>query len=354
MIRTTRHLAALASLLIGGLLMAQPAPPSAGGNPPAPPAPPAREAWEFRGAAGEILRTPHYRVYTTERDTVLKSRLTESLELALTQYRTAITPLPAPTRRLDVYLMDDRRQWESVTKLLMGEHADRLLRIPSGGYASRGIGVFYDIGLYGTIAIAAHEGWHQYTQQVFKDHLPIWLEEGIASFMEGHRWNGRTPEFRPWANLERFDQLRKAHAAGRLLPLEELLNTDPKGLFAGQSTGALDYYAQVWALVHFLNEGAAGEHRAQFAALLNDAASGRFNRRLFDIQPRADALESVSRRTGPAAMRAYFGDDLSALAKAYSRFIDRAVGVGSREAVVEGRTPVPCDKPENDVDPGGV
>lgn len=333
-------IAALA-LLCAAICSAQPAPPKSTPKEP----PPAREEWDFRGVKGEILRTPHYRVYTTERDSILKTRLTESLELALTQYRTAITELPAPTTRLDVYLMDDRHQWETVTKLLMGEHAEKLLRIPSGGYASRSIGVYYDIGLYGTIAIAAHEGWHQYTQQVFKNHLPIWLEEGIASFMEGHRWNGRTPEFRPWANLERFDQLRKAHADGRLLSLEDLLSTDPKTLFAGQSTGALDYYAQVWALVHFLREGENAKHREKFAQLLTDAAEGRLNQRLIDTRPRDEAVESITRRTGPAVLMAYFAEDLAPMSEAYGAFIDRVVGVGGREAVVEGRSPAPSQAP---------
>lgn len=335
--RLARHFASVGALSAATVLLAQPAPPSAPSG--ADGSPPSKEAWDFRGIKGEILRTPHYRVYTTERDTVLKGRLTETLELALAQYRSAIVDLPAPTRRLDVYLMDERRQWETVTKLLMGEQSEQLLLIPSGGYASRGIGVYYDIGLYGTVAISAHEGWHQYTQQVFRDGLPVWMEEGLASFMEGHRWDGARAAFRPWANLERFDQLRRAHAGGRIKSLEVLLSTDPKGLFAGESTAALDYYAQVWALVHFLNEGEEGKHREGLRTLLADAASGRLNGRLLANRTREEAAESIGRRIGPAVMREYFGEDLAALGEAYVAFIERVVGVGGRERVVAGESP---------------
>lgn len=334
--RQARQLAPIAALCLGAALLAQPAPPTPG----SPAAHPAREDWDFRGVKGEILRTTHYRVYTTETDTVLKRRLIDALELALTQYRTAIVDLPAPTQRLDVYLMDDRRQWENVTRLLMDKDAEMLLRIPSGGYASRGIGVFYDIGLYPTIAIASHEGWHQYTQRVFENGLPVWLEEGLASFMEGHRWDGPTPEFRPWANLERFDQLRKAHAAGRLLPVAELVSTDPKGLFAGQSTGALDYYAQVWALAHFLHSGADGRHAASLRQLLTDAAEGRLNGRLMARQDKRQAVESITKRLGPAVLLEYFDTDLDALGTEYSAFIDRVVAVGGRERVAAGISPL--------------
>ncbi len=306
----------------------------------APPTPPAAEAWDFRGTPGEIRRTDHYRVYTTEKDAVLKDRLAQTLELALRQYRSAIVELPPPTQRLDVYLMDNRAQWEHVTKLLMGRDSEALLRIPSGGYASRGIGVYYDIGLYGTVAIAAHEGWHQYTQRTFANGLPIWLEEGLASYMEGHRWNGATPEFRPWANLERYDQLRKAHADDRLLPLEKLLTTDPKTLFAGESIPALDYYAQAWALAHFLAEGEGGKYRERLGTLLTDAAAGRLYSRLTARENRREAVESINTRLGSVLLREYFGEDLKVLNEEYLAFVARTVGVGGRDRVVRGESPV--------------
>ena len=86
--RLARHFAAVGALCAATVLLAQPAPPGAPSG--ADGSPPSKEAWDFRGIKGEILRTPHYRVYTTERDTVLKGRLTETLELALAQYRSAI------------------------------------------------------------------------------------------------------------------------------------------------------------------------------------------------------------------------------------------------------------------------
>lgn len=116
------------------------------------------EPWTFGGQTGLVIRTRHYRIYTTEKNQVLRDRMASFTEHALTHYRTAIIRLPAPPQRLDTYLMDTRPQWEQVTKLLMGEQSEQLVKIQRGGFASRGIGVYYDLGLFDTMAIAAHEG----------------------------------------------------------------------------------------------------------------------------------------------------------------------------------------------------
>ena len=203
------------------------------------------EPWTYENARGQIVRTRHYRLFMTESSALLAGRLPGFLEDALEHYRTAITPLPEPTSRLDAYLMDNRPQWARLAQRLLGEHAAPYLRIQRGGFATRGIGVYYDIGTFDTLAIAAHEGWHQYTQRTFRNRMPAWLEEGMATFMEGHRWAGPTPVFLPWANLERYDHLRAAHAEGRLLPLSQFLTrTGASGL--GSESG-LDFYAQTCA-----------------------------------------------------------------------------------------------------------
>jgi hypothetical protein len=120
-----------------------------------------------------------------------------------------------------------------MTRSLAGDQAETYLRIPRGGFALRGKGVYYDIGPRDTLSIAAHEGWHQYTQATFRHPLPLWLEEGIAAYFEGFRWDrtDRTlPVFLPWSNPQRFDTLREAVAADTLMPLRELLVSRPQDL----------------------------------------------------------------------------------------------------------------------------
>ena len=236
--------------------------------------------------------------------------------------------------------MNNRPQWEAVTKQLMGDQADTLLKIPRGGYASRGFGVYYDIGLFDTLAIAGHEGWHQYTQRVFKDQLPVWLEEGVATFMEGHRWEENTPIFKPWANVQRFDQLRTAANKSGLLPLPDLLESRPQDFLDQTDDKVLTFYSQIWALVHFLNEGEGGKYRASLRVLLEDAAQGRIRQTLAARLGERAASSALVQRTGPGVFLAYFSEDLDAVASEYSAFLQQLVQTGARGPIVEGRSPV--------------
>lgn len=312
-----------------------------------------RSPWSFAGRQGEAIRTANYRIWTTELDPVINRRLPIFLEEAIAHYRTALGPLPAPEDRLDTFILANRHQWELLTRQLMGEGADLYLRIPRGGFAWGGRSVLYDIGAQGTMAIAAHEGWHQYTQRTFKEGLPIWLEEGIAAFMEGHRWggppaaggtgaavSGAMPVFLGWANPERYDQLRADAAAGNLMTLRKLLEATPQEMLESGSNGALTYYAQVWALVHFLREGAGGTYRPALERLVADAAAGRLHRTLATtLEPNAARAAARTRR-GTGVFEAYFTADLDRAERQYAEFIQRIVRPGGRTAIAEGRSPV--------------
>ncbi len=304
------------------------------------------EAWAYDGHPGRIIRTEHYRIYTTQDDPTLMSRLPAFVETALAQYRTALGPLPAPALKMDTFVMATRPQWARLTQQLMGDKADLYLRIPRGGYASGGRAVFFDLGGGGqdTMSMAAHEGWHQYTQRTFRNTLPAWLEEGIATFMEGHRWDRATPVFLGWANLERFDQLRGAAAAGHILSLGDLLATSPQRIISGnevQPENALTYYAQVWVLTHFLREGAGGRYRKSLEVLVSDAQAGRLAMSLSVRTGRTDAGRALGTGTGPVLFAAYFNRDLNEAAGEYARFIEQVVRPGSRGPIVEGRSPIP-------------
>ncbi|MBX3359332.1 MAG: DUF1570 domain-containing protein [Phycisphaeraceae bacterium] len=305
------------------------------------------EAWSYAGKPGRVVTTQNYRLYSTMTDQATLSRLPEFLEAALEQYRLGIARLPAPPlvgpQRLETFVLATRSQWETLTRQLLGDGSGVYLSIPRGGYAWGGKSVLYDIGAGGTFTIAAHEGWHQYTQRTFKDPLPAWLEEGVATFMEGHRWSGATPVFLGWANLERFDQLRDAAATGSLLSLEDLLAGTPQGMIMGASTasdGALTWYAQAWALVHYLREGDRGTHAPALNRLLSDAAEGRLRPRLaMELGPEA-AGRVLSARRGRGIFEVYFGRDLERVSQGYDQFVADVVRTGSRQAVAEGRNPL--------------
>jgi hypothetical protein len=305
------------------------------------------EPWSYNSTEGRLVRTAHYRLFTTQADTVLNARIPAFLESALAAYRTQLTtqPLPEPDLKLDTYILRSRNDWALLTRQMTGDQADLFLRIQRGGFAFGGKALLFDIGSHDTVAIVAHEGWHQYTQRSFKRPLPVWLEEGIATYHEGHRFDGRgNPEFLPWLNPERFDQLRKAAAGGRIKSLPALLDSAPQNLLVGgtsSSTEALDYYAQVWALTLFLAEGGADQshkYRIPLNTLLADAASGEMDKQLIRTFGKPDAFRLLMSRRGPGVFIAYFGD-LTQAADEYDRFIKRLVHPGFRGPIIAGQSP---------------
>jgi len=301
------------------------------------------EGWTYAGRDGIIVTTPHFRLHTTVQSSILRERFPRFLELALASYRTALGDLPEPGSRLDTFVMDNRPQWESLTRSIAGPQAEIYLRIPRGGFAMNGKGVYYDIGPYDTFSIAGHEGWHQYTQATFRHPLPLWLEEGISAYFEGFRWHTADPTlpvFLPWSNPERFDTLREVVAEDRLIPLAELLVSRPQDLLKQSDRQTLAYYAQVWALTHFLAEGAGAKYRDRLATLLRDAAEGHLLAQLEASLGAREARRTLARRVGDGVFRVYFSGDVERASAEYERFVRAATLPGGRHNVTAGKSPV--------------
>ncbi len=301
------------------------------------------EPWPFAGREGELLRSTHYRLYTTETDPILVRRLPGFLEYALRHYRSTFGSLPAPPLKLDTFVLSSRAEWEALTRQITGPNAETFLKIQRGGYAFNGNAVLFDIGARDTMAISAHEGWHQYTQRTFKHPLPIWLEEGIATYMEGHRWNAAVPVFLGWANIERFDQLRRAAANGDLLTFQALMRLSPQELLRrpdAEQSATLNYYAQLWALVHFLQEGERGKYAPGLRRLVQDASSGELGPTLREVLGDRPARLALTTRRSPDVARVYLNRDLSQIDREYGAFIRELIDRGNRSEIVAGRSPI--------------
>lgn len=300
--------------------------------------------WTFDAATGRIIRTRSYALHTTLQPGLLADRVPPFLEAALFHYTSEIADLPKPTAPLETYLFATRPQWNRLTQRLLGEDAGPFLRIDRGGFSFRGKGVYYDLGpINDTLTIAAHEGWHQYVQTTFRSTLPIWIDEGVATYMEGFRPSPDDPNlpvFKPWANLERYETLRFTAGRGRLLSLEELLRTSPQALLEKDDWAPLRYYAQVWALIHFLREGEGGVYEKSLAAMLTDSAFGATDRVIEDRLGRQAASAFRTRRDGVVLFTAYIGADLAAIDKQFKAFITQITQRGVRAKISQGLSPI--------------
>lgn len=282
--------------------------------------------WTFASYEGKHISTPNFNIYTTLRYDSVVDQLPLFYESALHYYTSALGELPAPGTRFESYLFQDRRQWQDKTRQILPDQADLFLRLGRGGFTTRGTAILYYID-YGrrprdTFAIAAHEGWHQYTQNTFKNYLPIWLEEGVATYMEGLRLglDGEVT-FDPHRNWERSRTLREAIRRERLIPLDELLRNSPQSFLQNGKDQLLVYYAQVWGLIHFLNEGESGKYQTGLRQLLMDAASGKLMERLNEL-PRS----SRSTRRNISPVMVYFTEDMEAFNSEYLAYINQLVG----------------------------
>lgn len=304
-----------------------------------------RIPWSYQGRAGWRIITPSVDLRTTTSDRRLRARLPDFLELAQAHRLTAITPLRPGEDPLETYVLGTRSEWDALTRRVLGDRARPYLRIERGGYSANGRGIFYDLGPRDTFVMAAHEGWHQHAQSSFIDPLPVWLDEGLACYMEGFRWRTDSPdrpEFLPWSNEERFDQLRRAVGTDRLVPLRELVHARPQDLIDTDRGGspALNYYAQCWILVHFLVESEHGTRKPGLDALLRDAQGGRLLDRVSETQGQREAGVLRTRRTGAGALAAYWPDEsLDTLDAEYRAFIARVVATGGRDLAIAGRSP---------------
>ncbi|MSR17799.1 MAG: DUF1570 domain-containing protein [Phycisphaerales bacterium] len=294
------------------------------------------EPWNMGAIRGEVMETESYRIRSTLRDPYLRDVLPDFMEHALNHYRSGLAPLPAPTRMLETWVFGSRDEWAAYTKSrLMGDAAP-YLSLGRGGYTTQSHAILYDIGPVDTLSIASHEGWHQYSQTVLRDTLPSWLEEGIACFMEGYRIRSQEESalFIPWRNLERFGELRGAVRREKLIPLESLISRQPQDFLAESRDGLLTYYAQVWALVHYLNEGEQGKYRTGLTRILADAEAGTLGKKLASESSRSGV--SVDR----AAVSVYFSHDFPAFTSGYEEFVRRATVRGAGDAVWHGRSPL--------------
>lgn len=101
------------------------------------------------------------------------------------------------------------------------------------------------------LAIAYHEAWHQYSNQIWPDvELHRWFDEGLAEYFGSLRMKGKTEILVP--HKGRLESLRGMMATKTLIPSGEIVKW-PRSIFYGARAPL--HYAQAWAMVDFLIRG---------------------------------------------------------------------------------------------------
>jgi len=231
------------------------------------------DVWENKYGPGLKLTTAHYEIFTTFLDPVTLRRCPGFMESVYRAYNSQLPELIETQNKLTIYLFRNRRQWENFTRNFAGEQAPIFCRIKAGAYYHNGACVAYDIGPQRTLSVLGHEGWHQFNGRHFKFRLPSWLDEGVAMLFETNQHG--TFNLEPAKNAYRLKTLKRTLANNEMIPLKDLIASNPGQVLASDRTEAvMAFYSQSYALVRFLREDDSGRRLGAYYRLLADGLYG--------------------------------------------------------------------------------
>ena len=287
-----------------------------------------------RSGAGLTITTRHYEIYTTLSDPLILRRVPVFLDSVFRNYTTMLGKTTEPDYKFQVYFFRSRSQWEDFTSYWTGPHAVHFLKIKSGGYYFNGACVAYNLTRKSSFSVLAHEGWHQFSNELFKFHLPAWLDEGLATNFEAFHWENGRVVFDTRYNASRLYALRQTIIGDNLFSLSDLLVLDAGHVIAHSSRYEPDnthsapkvaaYYAQLYALVRFLREYNHGQYYQPVQQMLEDACLGRWP---LDAQLKAEAIQRLRNPTrywnaivGLGIFQSYITKDLVTIESQYHDF----------------------------------
>jgi hypothetical protein len=283
--------------------------------------------WNKERGGGQELITAHYRIYTTVKYYDLLSVLPGFMEAAHRNYM-AILELSGPggdqrgDRKMPMYMLATRAEWADLTDRRFRRFSPSYV-IENGGYTYQGITVCWDIGRMATLAVASHEGMHQFLHYTLRSRLPLWAEEGLATTAEGFILGRQTVRFLPDNNTIRKSDLRKAITGDYWLPLEKLLTANTMSIARGGTVKeAVGYYGQVYALIHMLRHDE--RYHGNWRRMLEDARQGRFR----EVLPRREASLSgmrYHRAVSLALFKHYITSDLREFERDYYEYARKLV-----------------------------
>ncbi|MGH9928000.1 MAG: tetratricopeptide repeat protein [Pyrinomonadaceae bacterium] len=118
--------------------------------------------------------------------------------------------------------------------------------------------------------------FHEYEHFVLRNnllHIPLWLDEGLAEFYSSFETTDDDQKITLGSPLAKHVYYLREHP---LLPLKTLLGVDHKSPHYNESSKAGAFYAESWALVHYLMNGNQQKRQPQlikFIGLVNAGIS---------------------------------------------------------------------------------
>ncbi|HYH85160.1 MAG TPA: tetratricopeptide repeat protein [Pyrinomonadaceae bacterium] len=142
----------------------------------------------------------------------------------------------------------------------------------------------------GASSTLLHEYTHLLVNNYFRN-APLWLKEGLAEFYSTARISGDRRRVTLGAQIPHRARSLRGRA---LLPLRTLFAVDQQSPHYQEPDKRGLFYAESWALVHYLLEGGGGARRTQLARFVASLADGKNADESFRLafQTDVDTLEA--------------------------------------------------------------
>jgi len=210
------------------------------------------------------VRSPNFRVLTDGNDRQARRIAREFEEMR------AVFAIGFPNLRLStgapllIFAMQDEKSMKALAPALWTDKKLKVSGFFQHGWEKQFATVRLDQDLPGAFQVVYHEYVHSLLHTNFR-WLPTWLDEGLAEFYGSTRFGDN--KVYVGAPNPRVRLLQRSTT----IPLDILLTVNPRVYFRGKDDQIAMFYAESWALVHFLvfaPEMEKGKKLTHFSALL--------------------------------------------------------------------------------------
>ncbi len=210
-----------------------------------------KPAIDVAGQRGYLITTGPYRIFTTIKSSMQQHLIARVLRAGWMQFK-KLLPSACPHQPFYGYIFTHRRQWATFTRHVMGKLAKYYVAPGVNGYDHDAIFALYGNTVPLMLSVAAHEAWLQFSYASLKDHLPAWMDEGLATQFEAIGWRHGRPVFEPALNYPRWLALRMVCRSGQFIPLHIFTRISAGVAVAAGPRMTEIYYAQLWSFMLFL------------------------------------------------------------------------------------------------------
>lgn len=213
-------------------------------------------------------RTPNFVIVSNagEKRTIQTAKLFEQIRSVFRQSIPMVSKLPSPKITVIAVKNDDDM------RVLMPEDWTRG-HVHHAGYFFYRMDQYYAVveldargdNPYSTIY---HEYYHSLTLPYFPG-LPLWVAEGLAEFYGNTQIDGNEAGI-GYDNPDLIEQLR----TNSFIPLDRLFQVEQNSPYYNENNKTSMFYAESWALVHYLMLGDKTAHRQMFKDYLNALSAG--------------------------------------------------------------------------------